>query len=210
MTDAHATPDAPQAPTPEEALGYQMGTARKLPDWHEIVDYYDKLAAASDRVQVERLGESTNGLPYLAVFVSAPENLARREELRGVLGRLYDPRGLDAAEEAALVERGTVTACCSAPSTPTRSARRVMTLELASDLATPATTPTHAKSSTTSSCCIVPSLNPDGHRMIVEWYRAAGSSTPYEGQPMPLALPPLRRPRQQPRLVHADAGRDAP
>ena len=57
---------------------------------------------------------------------------------------------------------------------------------------------------------LLPSINPDGQIMETEWYRK-NLGTRYEGGPDALALPPLRRPRQQPRLVHAhpegDAGR---
>ncbi|HMM41752.1 MAG TPA: hypothetical protein PKA95_07620 [Thermomicrobiales bacterium] len=78
-----------QIPTPEDVLGYRIGTPRRLPDWEEVVGFFDRLADASDRVVVERLGMSTLGRPYIAVVVSSPENLARRDELRGILARLY-------------------------------------------------------------------------------------------------------------------------
>src|SRR4051812_30544591 len=87
-----------------------MGAPRQLPDWHEIVGYFEQLAAASERVQIERLGESTDRLPYIAVTVSSAANLVRREEFRGILARLHDPRALEPAEEVELVERGLPTA----------------------------------------------------------------------------------------------------
>ena len=52
---------------------------------------------------------------------------------------------------------------------------------------------------------MVPSHNPDGTQKVVEWYRKS-VGTPWEGGTHPLPLPPLRRPRQQPRLVHVLAG----
>lgn len=127
--------DDARIPTPEDVLGYQIGTPRRLPDWDEIVGYFDQLAAASDRVVVERLGASTLGRPYIAVAVSSPENLARRDELRGILARLYDPRGLEPDEERDLVERGKVTAFLLCTQHSNEIGAAMMTLELSGDLA---------------------------------------------------------------------------
>ncbi|MCC6935984.1 MAG: hypothetical protein IT333_05680, partial [Thermomicrobiales bacterium] len=170
-------------PTPESVLGYQIGTPRRLPDWDEIVAYFDQLAAASDRVVVERLGESTQGRPYIAVYVSSPENLAHREELRDTLNKLYDPRGRDAAEDEALIESGKVTAFLLCTQHSNEIGAAVMTLELASDLAA-ADDPDSLEVLENVVAVIIPSHNPDGHQMIVEWYRQ-WLGTEYEGQPMP-------------------------
>ncbi|MDQ3548695.1 MAG: hypothetical protein M3439_07720, partial [Chloroflexota bacterium] len=170
-------------PTPESVLGYAMGTARRLPDWGEIVDYYEALAAASDRVEIERLGESTEGRPYIAVTVSAPENLARRAELRAMLGQLYDPRGVSTDDEARIVEDGRVTAFLLCTQHSNEIGAALMTLELAAELATNDDPETHEILDNVVTV-IIPTHNPDGHQMTVEWYRQ-WLGTPYEGQPMP-------------------------
>ena len=36
-------------PAPEEHLGFNVGTDRKLADWPEIVDYFMKVGEASPR-----------------------------------------------------------------------------------------------------------------------------------------------------------------
>jgi hypothetical protein len=172
-----------QIPTPESVLGYRMGTARRLPDWGEIVGYYETLAAASDRVEVERLGESTDGLPYIAVTVSSPENLDRRAELRAMLGRLYDPRGLSEDDEARIVEDGKVTAFLLCTQHSNEIGAALMTLELAAELATKDDPETREILDNVVTV-IVPTHNPDGHQMTVEWYRK-WLDTPFEGQPMP-------------------------
>ncbi|HRA32250.1 MAG TPA: M14 family zinc carboxypeptidase [Thermomicrobiales bacterium] len=175
--------DEGRIPMPEDVLGYQIGAPRRLPDWGEIVGYFDALAAASDRVAIERLGVSTDGRPYIAVFVSSPENLARRDELRSILARLYDPRGLDPADERELTERGKVTAFLLCTQHSNEIGAAVMTLELAGDLAR-ATDPDSVEILDNVVTVMIPSHNPDGHQMIVEWYRQ-WLDTEYEGQPMP-------------------------
>lgn len=170
-------------PTPKDVLGYPMGTARKLPDWQQVVDYFHTLAAASDRVEVETLGETTQRRPYIAVTVSSSDNLARRDELREILGKLWDPRGLDDDESEQLIETGRPTnfLLCSQHSSEIGAC--LMSMELASQLARGEDAETHEILDNTITV-IVPSHNPDGHQMEVDWYRQ-WLDTEYEGQPMP-------------------------
>jgi hypothetical protein len=160
-----------------------MGTARKLPDWGEIVSFFDALAAASDRVEVERLGETTDGLPYIAVFVSSPENLARREERRAALGKLWDARMAQREDEPALLEETIPTAFLLCTQHSNEIGAAIMTLELASELASQDDPDTREILDNVMTV-IIPSHNPDGIQMIVEWYRQ-WLGTPYEGQGMP-------------------------
>ena len=74
-----------------------MGEAGWLPEWDDIVRYFTELEKASDRVPVETLGMSTSGKPYIAVYISSPENLqpSSLERNRELLGQLWDPRNLN-------------------------------------------------------------------------------------------------------------------
>lgn len=170
-------------PTPESVLGYKMGAARKLPDWHEIAGYFETLAAASDRVEVEVLGTSTNGLPYLAVSISSPENLARRDELRGHLAKLNEPRSLQPGDEADLIEKGLPTAFLLCTQHSNELGAALMTLELAAQLASQ-NDPETLEILENAVTVMIPCHNPDGHQMIVEWYRQ-WLDTEYEGVEMP-------------------------
>lgn len=170
-------------PTPESLLGYSMGTARKLPDWHEIVDFFQKLSAASDRVEYEELGTSTDGLPYIAISISSPDNLARREELRSILGQLNDARTLDPNDVEPLVERGIPTAFLLCTQHSNEIGAALMTLELAARLASN-NDPDTLEVLNNAMTVIIPSHNPDGHQMIVEWYKQ-WLDTEYEGVEMP-------------------------
>jgi hypothetical protein len=170
-------------PTPEALLGYRMGTARRLPDWDAMVAYFEALAVASARVEVDHLGESTEGRPYIAVTISSPENLAQRAELRGILERLRDPRGMDEQEETRLVDAGRVTAFLLCTQHSNEVGAAIMTLELAAELAMRDDADAREILDNVV-VVIVPTHNPDGHQMIVDWYRR-WLGTPYEGQPMP-------------------------
>ncbi|MFH2043446.1 MAG: hypothetical protein ABIJ35_13085, partial [Acidobacteriota bacterium] len=47
-----------QVPKPEEVLGFKVGTARKMADMNQIIDYFHKLEQASDRVVVREVGKT--------------------------------------------------------------------------------------------------------------------------------------------------------
>ncbi|MCP5110741.1 MAG: peptidase M14, partial [bacterium] len=77
-----------QAPEPAGHFGFELGADGRLASWPAIVEYYQKLGAASDRVQVRELGRTTLDRPFLLVTISSAENLARAEELARISRRL--------------------------------------------------------------------------------------------------------------------------
>ncbi|MGN6758833.1 MAG: hypothetical protein ACTHMJ_20880, partial [Thermomicrobiales bacterium] len=123
-------------PTPEAVLGQPVGAERFIPDWPAMVDYFTRLAAASDRVQIEELGRSTDDNPFILVTISAPENLSRRDELRAINQRLFDPRGVAPEEVEGLIANGRSVALLLCTQHSNELGAALMTLELAYDLAT--------------------------------------------------------------------------
>src|SRR3989440_12285679 len=89
-------------PAPADVLGFTPGDDRKLASWAKVVEYFQKLAAASDRVKFEEIGKSTMGAPFVYATISAPENLAQLDEYKNIQRQLADPRiladGLDNAD----------------------------------------------------------------------------------------------------------------
>ena len=76
VTAAVELPAAEITP-PDEFFGFQLGADRKIARWDAIVEYYELLAQASDKVVVTDMGPTTNGHPFLLVVVSSAENLTR-------------------------------------------------------------------------------------------------------------------------------------
>src|SRR5438105_4597377 len=79
-------------PTPESVLGFKMGEDRKLAKWGEIVGYFQRLAAASDRIKVTELGKTTLGRPFIVATISSAENIKRLDEFKEMQRKLADPR----------------------------------------------------------------------------------------------------------------------
>src|ERR1700675_3767958 len=79
-------------PAPEDVLGFRPGDDRKLASWAKVVEYFQKLAAASDRVRFEEIGKTTMGAPFVYATISAPENLSRLDEFKDIQRQLADTR----------------------------------------------------------------------------------------------------------------------
>ena len=64
-------------PSPEKFFGFRMGSDRKLAGWDKLHEYYQLLAKSSNKVKLVELGKSSEGRPYIALFISSPANLAK-------------------------------------------------------------------------------------------------------------------------------------
>jgi hypothetical protein len=80
----------PRVPTPEKALGFRIGD--RFVTHGELSTYVRAVAAAvPERVRVETYGRTPEGRDLLLVVVSAPDNLARFEDLAERVRALYSP-----------------------------------------------------------------------------------------------------------------------
>src|SRR6185436_2447317 len=87
-------------PAPSDVLGFTPGDDRKLASWAKVVEYFQKLDAASDRVKFEEVGKTTMGAPLVYVTISAPENLARLNDYKEIQRKLADPRLMRTGSQA--------------------------------------------------------------------------------------------------------------
>ncbi len=79
----------PSIPTPESVLGFEVG------QWHIrhdlLVKYMERLAAASDRVELKVTGKTYEDRPLLLLTISSEQNLADIEQIREAHLQLSDP-----------------------------------------------------------------------------------------------------------------------
>jgi hypothetical protein len=177
-----------QIPAPQEILGFVPGDDRKLASWAQVIEYFEALDKASDRVKFETLGQSTMGNPFVMATISAPENLARLDEYKNIQDQLADPRklgvpGLRSRKAAELIKRGKtiVLITCGIHSTEVGSYLSSMLIaqRLASSNAPEIQNILH-----NTIVLLVPSLNPDGVDIVKNWYDKT-LGTPYEGTDPP-------------------------
>lgn len=179
---AQAAPAA-KLPTPSEFLGFEVGADRTLADYHQIVSYFERLAAGSPRMQLEKIGVTTNGNDFMLAMISTPENLRDRERYKSIARALADPRGLSPVQVDSLTREGKAIVLLTNNIHSSEIASSQMVMELAYQIVT-ATDPDTERRLGNIILLLVPSLNPDGQIMETEWYRK-WVGTPYEGGRMP-------------------------
>lgn len=179
-------------PTPAEHFGHQIGADRKLVGWDGSVEYMRMVGDRSDRVNVREMGLSTDGRPLLLLEISASGTVANIEEYKALQQRLYfqdhrpgeDPNTVHSdaqRQELFRNHKAVVLITCSIHATEVGAAQ--MSLELVYELAT-STDPRIQKILDNTILLLVPSLNPDGQAMVVDWYDQY-VGTPFEGGSMP-------------------------
>lgn len=180
-----AAQTAPQAalPSPEKFFGFQMGADRKLANWDKLHEYYQLLAKSSNKVRLVELGKSSEGRPYVALFISSPANLTKLDQFKQLNARLADPRGLSEPEAKKLVAEARAVVIQSFALHSSEVAASQTAAEFVYDNLT--RTDDEAQQSLDNVISIVmPSINPDGTQMIADWYTEY-VGTVHEAAPMP-------------------------
>src|SRR5690242_5997174 len=175
-------------PTPAEVLGFTPGEDRKLASWDQVVDYFQKLDAASDRVVFETLGDTTMGKPFVMATISSPANLARLEEFKKIQDQLADPRKLGPLttrdrKAAELIRQGKTIVLITCGIHSTEVGSYLSSMLIAHRLAS-STEPAIQKILDNTIILLVPSLNPDGVDIVKNWYDKT-LGTPFEGTDPP-------------------------
>ena len=156
-------------PTPREHLGFTPGDDYKLADTAQIFGYFQKLAAASDRIRLVEFGKSSLGKPMYIAFISdAGESaqarpLARNQPAPGA-GRAGRGRSARARGAKARPSSGSIPACMRAKSAPAQQAP---------ELAWRMVTGEDAETAAIRQNVILlqmPVINPDGLDWIAHWY----------------------------------------
>jgi hypothetical protein len=172
-----------QVPSPEERFGFRMGADRQLATAEGIEAYFELAAAQSDRVQLVDLGRTTEGRRTIAAIVSAPENIRNLDRIQQANRRLADPRTLTDAEARELSGSHRAVVAIGASIHASEIGATQAANELLYELSTAADPGTLAVLENVI-VILIPSLNPDGHRLVVDWYERH-KGTPYEGGAMP-------------------------
>jgi hypothetical protein len=170
-------------PTPEEFLGHSVGAERKLASYPQVLSYLRQVAAASDRVSIDELGESTLGNEMVAVVLTAEANQPNLDRYREIARRLANADQLTADEAALLIDEGKAIALVTCTIHSTEVGSTQMAMEFVHDFAT-TVEPEKLAWMEEIIVLLMPSINPDGQVMVVDWYNEH-LGTEFEGGQMP-------------------------
>jgi hypothetical protein len=168
-------------PTPESVFGFPVGADYKLFTYDQSIDYFKRLAAASDRIKLITVGKTSYGKTWTAAIISSPDNLARLDRIRAANMRLAHPESLTDAEAHRLAADGRAIVDISGGLHASEIAGSQHTPQVAYELLSRASEPNMKAILDSVVFFLWPSINPDGQDIVVNWCRARDANN---GQPV--------------------------
>ncbi len=173
-----------QLKSPEEFLGFPVGADYKIADYETIQNYFKHLAANSKMLIYEEIGKTVQQRDMFMAIISSEENIRNLEKYRQISIQLSDPRKLNDEIARQLSREGKIVVLVTCNIHSTEIASSQMSMELAYKLITKTAPEKTNKALNDVIFIIMPSINPDGTTMIVNWYNKY-LGTEYESSPMP-------------------------
>jgi len=166
----------PNVPRPQSILRYDVG------DFHTTYGQMEQVisaiaAATPDRVKIYDIGETNEHRMQHLVAISAPENIARIDEIRGNIARLTDPRKTSPAEAQTIIQNNPAIAWMAYTIHGNESASFEAMMQVMYQLAAS----NEPETLNILKNCVVLVLtgeNPDGHERFATWYNSVSVGDP--------------------------------
>lgn len=163
-------------PRPDSLLGYSIGMRQtQYADQQRVLQAI--AAAASDRVHVEEFGATAEGRVMRLYVVSAPENIARLDQIRANLESLGDSRRTNEQAAAQLAAQTPAVVMLSFSVHGNESPGFEAAMSVLYQLAAGEDANTQQALRNTV-VVINPSSNPDGHERFAVWYNSVAMGNP--------------------------------
>jgi hypothetical protein len=172
-----------QVTSPEEFLGFNVGTAKELADMNQIVEYFRILGRESNRILVREVGLTTMGNPFIVAVITSADNHRDLDSYRKYQQLLADPRKISDQEAEEIISQGKAVVMVNCSIHASEIGASQMSMKLAYDLAT-GEDPLTKEILDNVILLLIPMHNPDGIQMVVDWYKEH-LGTEYEGGTMP-------------------------
>jgi hypothetical protein len=157
-------------PRPEELLGYDAGAHHtQYATQQAVLDAL--IAGAPDRVRTETIGTTEEGREMRVLLISAPENIARLDEIRTDLARLADPRDITRAEAAQIAATSPIAVMLSYSIHGNEPGGFEAAMWVAYHLLA-SEEPATLQMLRNTLVILNPSANPDGHERFAVWYNS--------------------------------------
>ena len=172
-----------QIPKPEDVYGFKVGADYKLANYGQMLTYYDKLAASSDRMQMIEIGRSVMGKPIKLFIISSAANMQALDQWRETSARLARAR-IKPEEARQLAKTGKAIVWIDGGMHAREAAHGQMTSELAWKLVAEESDEMK-KIRDNVVVLLCPVINPDGVDIVANWYYQ-NLGTPYETTDPPI------------------------
>ena len=169
--------------SPEEVFGHPVGADRRLVPFPQVLEYLRSVAESSDRVSIEEAGVSTLGNPMPIVVLTSKDNQRNLDRYRDIAGQLARPADLDGDAAQDLARAGKVIALVTCTIHSTEVGCTQMAMEFVHEFAG-TEDPERLAWMDDAILLLMPSINPDGQILIIDWYEQ-WRGTEFEGGRMP-------------------------
>ena len=163
-------------PRPQSILRFDVG------DHHTTYGQMEQVMqaiarAASDRVKVFEIGTTNEHRMQYLVAISAPENIARLDEIKAQNARLADPRRTTAAEAATIAQNNPAIAWMAYTIHGNESSSFEAFMQVMYQLAA-SNEPATLDILKNTVVLILTGENPDGHERFATWYNSVATGSP--------------------------------
>jgi hypothetical protein len=172
-----------QIPKPEDTYGFKVGADYKLARYDQMLTYYDKLVASSDRIQMIEIGKSVQGKSIKLFMISSEENMKSLNTWKETSAKLARAR-IDETEALSLSKSGKAIIWIDGGMHAIEAAHAQMTSELAYRLVAEESDEMK-KIRDNVVILLCPVINPDGLNIVADWY-SKNLGTPYETTSTPI------------------------
>lgn len=167
-----------EVPRPNTVLRFEAGTHHTT--YAQMEQFIEKVAkAAPDRVKIFDIGLTNEHRMQHIVAISAPENMARLDEIKANNAKLSDPRKSSAAEANTIIQNNPMIAWMAYTIHGNESASFEAMLQVIYQLAA-SNEPATLDILKNNVVLIITGENPDGHERFATWYNsvAVGDANP--------------------------------
>jgi hypothetical protein len=170
LAGAPAATQAQDVPHPSEIFGFQPGEDYHLADLDQLYTYYRTLAEGSPRVELWEIGRTFRDNPILLMAISSEANLAELDRWKEISGRLARAHDVDEEEARRLARDGRAIVWIDSGLHSTEVAHAQHGPLLAHHMAFDESEETRRIRDDVI-LLFMPQMNPDGHEVVVNWYR---------------------------------------
>ena len=163
-------------PRPQSTLRFDVG------DHHTTYGQMEQVIqsvakAAPDRVKIYEIGTTNEHRMQYLVAISAPENIARLDEIRAQNARLIDPRKTSASDAAAIAQSNPAIAWMAYTIHGNESASFETFMQVIYQLAA-SNEPATLDILKNTVVLVLTGENPDGHERFATWYNSVAVGSP--------------------------------
>lgn len=161
---------AQNIPTPASYFGFEPGADYEVIDYEQMEGYYRVLASSSDRIKLEVIGKTHRGRDLLLLTISSAENLKKLDYYKNISRKLAKAEGLNDQQAQKLAKEGKAVIWIDSGLHSNELAHGQHNPNFVYEMLTNETDEVKAMRED-AILLNMPMMNPDGHEVVVDWYR---------------------------------------